>query len=115
MTRTEMNELYELIKAAVKDGLKEALEESGMKGPYPDSERPTSASGIEIPMLKTPTAGETTNAKAYLDTIHHWLDKKTFYGRYTVEEQIERMRKLMTEDEMNYVLTHLLSNYTPIP
>ena len=111
MTRTEMNELYELIKEAVKDGLKEAMMESG------EIQRPFEVDGVTEPRLKetsTPTApGETKNAMAYLDTIHHWLDKRTFYGNYTTEDQLERMRKLLSEDEVNYVLTHLRTNYVP--
>ena len=116
MTRTEMNELYELIKAAVKDGFKEAMMES-RGSQYPDSERPFKVDGVTEPRLReasTPTThGETKNSMAYLDTIHNWLDRRTFYGNYSTEEQLERMRKLLSEDEVNFVLTHLRTNYVP--
>lgn len=117
MNMQEKNELYELIKAAVKNGIKEAMMEmESKKIQYPDSERPFEVDDVIEPRLKeapTLAPGETNNAKAYLDTIHHWLDRKTYYGNYSTEEQLERMRKLLSEDEVNYILTHLRTNYVP--
>jgi hypothetical protein len=119
MTRQEMNDLYEIIKEAVKDGFLEAMAEAETreKSQYPDSERPFKVDGVTEPRLReasTPTThGETKNAMAYLDVIHHWLDRRTFYGNYSTEEQLERMKKLLSEDEINFVLTHLRTNYVP--
>lgn len=109
------NELYELIKAAVKDGLKEALEESGMKGPYPDSERPATASGIEIPKLKTKTPegdafavfGETSNAKAFMKRLAGKLNSVGPLYTSTLRPLWREMCTFLSEDERKFVLTHL--------
>lgn len=115
MTRQEMNELYELIKEAVKDGLKEAMLESGMaKGePYPDSERPTTASGIEIPKLKTPEGdafavfGETTNAKAFMRRLGEKLNSVGPLYTSTLRPLWKEMCTFLSEEEKKFVLTHI--------
>lgn len=116
MTMQEMNEMYKLIKEAVKDGFKEAIAESGImigKGSYPDSERPTSASGIEIPKLKTPEGdafavfGETSNAKAFMRRLGEKLNSVSPLYTSTLRPLWKEMCTFLSEDEKKFVLTHI--------
>ena len=110
MNMQEKSELYELIKAAVKDAITEAMKESGMaKGePYPDSERPTTASGIEIPKLKTPEGdGETSNAKAFMKRLGGKLNSVGPLYTSTLRPLWKEMCSFLSEDERKFVLTHL--------
>lgn len=117
MTRQEMNDLYELIKEAVKDGFKEAMMEMESRGSqYPDSERPTSASGVEIPKLKTPEGdafvvfGETPNAKAFMKRLAEKLNSVSPLYTSTLRPLWKEMCTLLSEDENKFVLTHINSS-----
>ena len=106
------NELYELIKNAVKDGMMEAMKESG-EGQYPDSERPVHpVFGFEIPRLKKePDAfgvfGETPNSKAYLSRLAGKLNSVGPLYTSTLRPLWREMCTFLSEDERKFVLTHL--------
>ena len=109
MTRRE---LHALIADAVKEGVIEALKESGKNVFFPDSERPREINGVTEPRLKTPE-GETENAKSYLVSLRIKLDKTSLIGRYGSQDVIKEMTALCNNTEVRYILTHLESGYTP--
>jgi hypothetical protein len=120
MTMQEMNEMYNLIKEAVKDGFLEAMAEAETREKsqyqYPDSERPTSSSGVEIPKLNTPDGdafamfGETSNAKAFMKRLSGKLNSVSPLYTSTLRPLWREMCTLLSEDEKKFVLTHIDSS-----
>lgn len=114
ITNITKRELHALIADAVKEGILAALQESGKKPFFPDSERPHDV-GFEEPQLKTPPSdGETENAKSYLGIVRKRLDKYCDYlSNRQVVDIMTSMMSILNIAEVRYVLSHLDEGYKP--